>query len=317
MYIYSSKTPQPTVMTTKTRLSLDEGVERVLIIYIWAETDRSSLGNLEFFVRHGIHPSQPADYYFVLKKVGDKIVNKSRLPTLPSNAHYIQHESECSNFGTFGWFLSKNITDINLYKYFIFMNGSIRGPFLITFFYENNVWWYTVFTTRLNNEVKLVGPTISCKPKVHVQGYLMATDRIGFDLFTNSQNGIFHCHDRKHGGVFDSEITASQLLLQANYQIASLQMKYEGWDFRKKQTKHCNYLANIGFRDKTTGSISHDPYELVFVLNEGASSLDSEFEQRARLHQRWRIEPVANKEQRFYEYKMNTIFILYLLFIYI
>ncbi|CAF4879758.1 unnamed protein product, partial [Rotaria sp. Silwood1] len=82
---------------------------RVLVIYVWTNTDVQSLGNLQFFIRYGVHPSQPADYYFILQQVNKKPVNESGLPKLPSNAHYIQHENECYDFGTVGWFLSQNI----------------------------------------------------------------------------------------------------------------------------------------------------------------------------------------------------------------
>jgi hypothetical protein len=52
------------------------------------------------------------------------------LPTLPPNARYIFHSNECFDWGTFGWALSTQAVELSKYKYFIFMNSSIRGPFL-------------------------------------------------------------------------------------------------------------------------------------------------------------------------------------------
>jgi hypothetical protein len=52
------------------------------------------------------------------------------LPTLPPNARYIFHQNECFDWGTFGWALSTQDVSLAKYKYFIFMNSSIRGPFL-------------------------------------------------------------------------------------------------------------------------------------------------------------------------------------------
>ena len=161
---------------------------RVLVIYVWADIDIQSLGNLQFFIRHGVHSSQPADYYFILQKVNKKPVNESTLPLLPPNAHYIQHENECYDFGTFGWFLSQNITNTTLYKYFIFMNSSVRGPFFPPYFPDDLMWWFTIFTRRLTDEVKLVGSTISCQINPHVQSYVLVTDRVGFRLLTSCEN---------------------------------------------------------------------------------------------------------------------------------
>ena len=151
-------------------------VERVLILYVWADTHAQAFGNLEFFIRYGVHAAQPADYYFILQKVNKLTVNESRLPRLPPNAHYMQHENECFDFGTFGWFLASKIVDTSVYKYFIFMNALIRGPFLVSPLLYRIEWWFTTFTERLTEELKLVGPTINCEQKPHVQSYLFATD---------------------------------------------------------------------------------------------------------------------------------------------
>ena len=52
------------------------------------------------------------------------------LPALPSNARYVLHNNECYDWGTFGWALMTQDIDVNSYKYFIFMNSSVRGPYI-------------------------------------------------------------------------------------------------------------------------------------------------------------------------------------------
>ena len=52
------------------------------------------------------------------------------LPVLPKNAKYVYHANECYDWGTFGWLLESGHVDIKKYKYFFFMNCSVRGPFL-------------------------------------------------------------------------------------------------------------------------------------------------------------------------------------------
>ena len=52
------------------------------------------------------------------------------LPVLPPNARYTVHVNECYDWGTFGWFLKTQNVDLTKYKHFIFLNSSVRGPFL-------------------------------------------------------------------------------------------------------------------------------------------------------------------------------------------
>ena len=261
--------------------------ERVLILYVWADIDKQSLGNLQFFIRHAVHISQPADYYFILQRVNKSTVDESRLPRLPPNAHYLQHENECYDFGTFGWFLASKIVDTSLYKYFIFMNVSVRGPFLVSPLINSVRGWFTIFTERLTNQIKLVGPTISCQIKPHVQSYLMAIDHVGFAILTSNQSGVFNCHGSYNDAVLNGEIASSQLILRANYQIASLQTKYQGWDFRRRENRHCNHGVNPIYHDDAIDGISHDPYELVFVKFKGSPPFDTTLERKASVYQRW------------------------------
>ncbi|CAF1285272.1 unnamed protein product [Rotaria magnacalcarata] len=305
VYSYISKRSSTTSSGTipikqKLRSTQSTNTGRVLVIYVWADTDVQSLGNLQFFIRYGVHPSQPADYYFILQQVGKKPVNQSRLPSLPPNAHYIQHENECFDFGTFGWFLSRNIVNTSLYKYFIFMNASIRGPYFTAYFDDEHMWWFTVFTKRLNDEIKLVGSTINCEYKPHVQSYLLVTDRIGLSILTDQKQAVFSCKKGYSDAVFNGEIGASQLIIHANYQIASLQIKYQGWDFRKKENEACNNRVSPIFLDRSVDGIGHDPYELVFVKYKGLPPFDTDLERRALIYQKWLEEqPSESKKLKF------------------
>jgi len=287
----------PTKQSFQSLKSNNDG--RVLVLYVWADTDISSLGNLEFFIRHGVHKAQSADYYFILQNVNNKAVNVSRLPPLPPNAHYIQHENECFDLGTFGWFLSSNLINTKLYKYFILMNASIRGPYFTAYFDSDHMWWYHVFTKRLNDEVKLVGSTINCEHKPHVQSYLLATDQVGLSILTDKKNGVLNCKKDYSDAVFNGEIGASQILLHANYQIASLQIKYQGVDFRKKENWACNSKVSPIFVDRSVNGITHDPYELVFVKYKGTpQTFDSDLERRAHIYQKWLEEQPAEEKAR-------------------
>ena len=64
---------------------------------------------------------------------GDKLFGSSQLPQLPQNARYVFHENRCFDWGTFGWAIAERKLDISRYAYIIFMNSSVRGPFLPAF----------------------------------------------------------------------------------------------------------------------------------------------------------------------------------------
>ena len=52
------------------------------------------------------------------------------LPQLPSNARYVHHTNACYDWGTIGWLMSTGRIEPAKYRYFIFLNSSVRGPFL-------------------------------------------------------------------------------------------------------------------------------------------------------------------------------------------
>ena len=55
------------------------------------------------------------------------------LPPLPRNVRVEYHPNGCYDWGTIGWLLDSGKVDVRPYKYFIFMNSSVRGPYLPVF----------------------------------------------------------------------------------------------------------------------------------------------------------------------------------------
>lgn len=122
------------------RLELNENLAKsssesdVLLIYVYANTHSYAYENLKYFIENAVRENDGVDYYFILQRVNNKEVDESALPKLKGgNAHYIQHDNVCYDFGTIGWFFDeftygnpwkKQINDpkkLNLlkYKYFI------------------------------------------------------------------------------------------------------------------------------------------------------------------------------------------------------
>lgn len=57
-------------------------------------------------------------------------VQNMTLPHLPSHARYVYHTNRCYDWGTFGWLLLSRQVDPRNYRYFFFINCSVRGPYL-------------------------------------------------------------------------------------------------------------------------------------------------------------------------------------------
>ncbi len=91
--------------------------------------------------------------------------------------------------GAFGWLLQRS-GEVNYkdYKYFIFINSSVRGPYLPA--YIDSSTWTQAFTSQFTDTIKLVGSSINCEKthwkgdtkgktrhNAHVQSYAIATDR--------------------------------------------------------------------------------------------------------------------------------------------
>jgi hypothetical protein len=59
------------------------------------------------------------------------MLQRASLPDLPAHAAYLRHKNECYDWGSYGWvLLQTGLVNIAKYRYFFFVNSSVRGPFL-------------------------------------------------------------------------------------------------------------------------------------------------------------------------------------------
>ncbi|CAF1335153.1 unnamed protein product [Adineta steineri] len=306
-------------------------------MYVYANVYQHAYGNLKYFIENAVREHDGVDYIFILQQTENKPIDESKMPPLPkTNAFYFQHENNCFDYGTMGWFLDKytignpwqkqssitnsnmnnnktdRIFDIRRYKYFIFMNASIRGPFFPPYFlqflsdYENEFnapyYWYYIFTKRINDKVKLVGSTISCIPVPHVQSYLMITDFTGLSVLLKDSTtsggrihtGVFGCYSSKSDTTQVSEIGISTIILNSGYLIDCLIPKFQTIDFSKKGNYKCPVYANP-YADKSIDGTSLEPYVVIFVKYNDKGST-TEPQDRAMLYQHW-MEAVKTKNR--------------------
>lgn len=296
----------------------------ILLLYVYAGTHSRALGNLKYFIENAVQENDGIDYYFILQQIEKKPIDEKEMPPLPSkNAHYVQHENKCFDFGTFGWFFQqyteqnylnqgkstsskdsldpqgKKKLDLKKYKYFIFMNSSIRGPFFPPYFLQilsqSNLikyYWYSIFIKRLNNKVKLVGCTISCETVPHVQTYFFATDYLGLSIIgkpgahgATSAEGIFACYPTKDHVSINSELPISNRILNEGYLIDSMLTKYQTLNFSQPENRFCNKNLNP-YKDKGLEGTSLEPFEVVFVKFNDLEFL-KDARDKAALYQKW------------------------------
>ncbi len=286
----------PTTTTINAVINYD-----VLLVYVYADTHPNAFGNFKYFLQTAVKENDGVHYYFILQQTANLRRNRSYFPQLPSNAWYVKHENKCFDFGTVGWFLRKHLKetkkrDVKSYKYFIIMNSSVRGPFFTPYYvsllkadetrYPRTFYWYSMFTQRLNDKVKLVGCTISCYIAPHVQSYLLVTDIIGLSLLMRPENGsdIFACRGKLWQVSVYSEVATSIRIMKNGYLIDSIQTKYQGVDFSQKENTNCTGGISPYF-DRAVDGLTLDPYELVFVKFNYKRY--KEAADRATVYQKW------------------------------
>ena len=63
----------------------------------------------------------------------------------------------------------KDVGRLQAYRYFIFLNSSVRGPFFPS--YMPSQWqWPDAFIDRLSSEVKIVSSSLVCLPAIDAGG---------------------------------------------------------------------------------------------------------------------------------------------------
>ena len=227
------------------------GSNKTLIVYVVANTDREVESNVEFFFSNGVHQSSVHDFVIIVQVSERLRPLKHLFKLLPSNARVVYHENECFDLGSVGWLLFESgEVHVMDYKYFGWLNPSVRGPFIPSYVDLNR--WPEIFTQKLTAETKLSGTVLSCSGMVHsvkgalvaphLQSYLIFTDVIGLRVIKDS--GSLDCYPYIEDTIFYGEIGASLAILNAGYNIHSSLIRYRDVDWRDKSNWRCNGEAS-------------------------------------------------------------------------
>ena len=285
-----------------------------LVLYVFSNTDAEYMNNLKFFVREGMVQDTFTEYVIVINSDEDVVLPELKI----NNAWYIRHRNKCFDFGTFGYAMNK--LDRRKYKYFIFMNSSVRGPFLPAYV-RGKVRWEDLFIAKLNKDVKLVGATINCggakkegsnewRGNPHVQSYLMATDNIGLNLMLNA--GVFTCYDKISDTIFHSELGSSKAILDAGYQIDSFMTRYQGVRWSDKRNWNCNRNVNP-YGVHMNDGITLEAMEVIFVKVKEHLMEGNPYMQTAVKYDKWYSRADADITKNDFILKKSTFNVPYVL----
>ena len=277
-----------------------------LCLYVFAGVSVAAQENLAFFLNFGFDAdSADIDYVFIMIDVQERV-----LPLAPeltalidaaasaSNVHLFTRRNRGLDFCSYAEalaLLGGVDAVVAKYKYFVFVNDTVRGPFLPSYLFRHRhrrqstptrrskqraaavvfagrssretvdgsdgaLSWYRLFTSplsRVGSDVKLIGAYLSSQRTSHVQSMMFATDASGLVIVRD----VFRCFLHKSDTIAYSEVGLSRKVLAAGYNIASTIAAYDGIDFRRVGVAP-NRRQNPTLEFYGTALL---PYELMFV----------------------------------------------------
>ena len=242
-------------------------INKTLVLYCYCELGRFPelrKTNLDFFLKKGIIDSENIDYYLIINghKVSVDIPEKNNLIVKFRN-------NESFDFGAYSDIILNE--DISKYNKFIFLNDSVRGPYLLDWF-PKNINWTDLFLNKINDEVKLVGTTINYfKGNPHINSQLFCTDKVGLNILISK--GIISNKVLKKKPVYSRELKLSKIILDSGYNISCMLEVYKNIDFRKVRGEEYkdNSKLNANFKGSRDPQYTRrffgmnlNPFETIF-----------------------------------------------------
>ena len=222
----------PPLTTTDTSTTTITSVpDRTLVMYVYHESNDWYKDNLRFFIQVAMqdNDNDGIDYLLIINGETDLPLEALLTETSAQQAGRVlllRRPNTCYDGGSIGEVLRAQSHLAEIYRYYIFINSSVRGPFLSRYLQAmakaeaakggsaaTVLAWTSVFTSLLNDEVKLAGTTVSCMAQVHVQSMVLATDQIGLGLLL--KGGVLNCPTSLNDAIRTYELGATTAILDA------------------------------------------------------------------------------------------------------
>ncbi len=232
-------------------------MKKLLVLYVFhVYNDR-----VKHFVENCIFYDENIDFIIISN-------NKDNIFTVPEYVKTLFRDNIGYDFG--GWsdaLLTNNLYEN--YEHFIFVNSSVIGPFLPSYYKGK---WTDIYINGLQNNIKLFGSTINTQwdplNGSHVQSYIFSMDKTTLNYLIDCE--IFSITNYAKifsEAIYNKEVLMSRKIIENNWNIGSLLQYYKDVDFTFKTKTPREY--NIQFIDDIMYERFKDKlwniYELVFV----------------------------------------------------
>ena len=280
------------------------GKSKSVVVYHYFEKDQSYIDNFCHFLRFGYRP----DMDFVIVVAGHHTID------LPKAANLQYHFAPNMNFD-FGGYASaiRSLDLLNHYDYFIFVNSSVRGPFLPPYVGKS---WDQILIDLLEHSVGVAGTAIALTPAhhsiaklyhakygvsppneeilAHVQSTCYVLPKNSLQYLVNIGFYESAISLSKDETVRDYEIRLSQLLLAQALTLKCVLPEYNQPDYRelKCDINPFSREGDSGFLDSYFGRTTH-PYESMFIKTSRNTYSDEYLKQLA--HSMGSQEPVGKE----------------------
>lgn len=244
------------------------------IVYHYYEKDSKYRDNLIYFLSVGILDEH--DYYIVI--AGECTIE---LP-IKENISYIKTANKNNDYGGYSEFIKTAAQKLQNYIFFIFVNSSVRGPFLPNYYPSD---WTVPFIKKLSNDTHLVGSTINVLPidseysKIlgEISSYLPPFTHVqttSYALTLEALNYLislgFYDIDRimsKEEVIAFYELRLSREIIKNGWNFSALAPLYDETDYRNQNEFIENDSAingDILFKKAFMGR-TLNPYDLIFI----------------------------------------------------
>jgi hypothetical protein len=259
-------------------------MNKSLVLYVFHEYNN----RVKYFIDNAIFKHPLVDFIIIYNKPNNitSLTDQKLREIIPEYVKFIIRENIGYDFA--GWargLFELSCIDVNdkngndkdnsserylyeNYKYFIFVNSSVIGPFMPIYCKRK---WTDIFIEQLNeqnlnNNVKLLGPTINSRGGIvgiyvspeygaHVQSYLFCIERNTLDflikekIFENEKCGnnkelINHYKNMVFEDAIRKEILMSRKIIQNGWNIGSMLKMYMNIDFTFKNKTFEEYKKN-------------------------------------------------------------------------
>ena len=196
---------------------------KTLVLFVFHEYNH----RVEYFFKNSIFYDEDIDFMIISN-------NKENVFEMPPYVNVYRMSRDNIGYDNGGWSDALlNDQFYMKYEYFIFVNSSVMGPFIPSYYQEK---WTSIYINGLKDNVKLFGSTINtCKEpahKSHIQSYVFSMDKQTLEYLIQCE--IFSTTN--YAKTFDEaiwlkEVLMSRKIIENGWNIGSLMPCYKDVDF--------------------------------------------------------------------------------------